>query len=206
MCRGIGAFGITLKAVCEGTSRCHVLGGMCDVGSVFAPSRGRALDAQASTGVSGRQPLGRAMPSLIDGAPDSVAAHIRAASAVSPVASLVNIAAPGQVNGLIASMLRNPGATATRRREAMAASLEVSGKQDPYRKGWSERLPADSPFRVINLPLLHLLVKRFGYSDSGVLCDIARSMPISGEIAATGCSAPREKGALSTLEDWPNGD
>ena len=160
-CVKVRSDGASLRVIGAGLSRPNELEMVCDADDIFAPISGRALDAQASAGVSGRQPLGRALPSLIVGAPDSTAAHFRDASAASPSASLVNMAAPGLVNELISSTVRVPGAFLARRRAAMATFREVPEKLEPYRAGWSARLPADSPARVVNPPLLHLLAMRF---------------------------------------------
>ena len=67
----------------------------------FTPSRGRAVSALAATAVSGRQPAGRALPSLIIGDPTTPSEHVRAERAAMPVASLINVAFPKNVRDLL---------------------------------------------------------------------------------------------------------
>ena len=171
----------------------------------FVPSRGRALGANAAAGVTGRQPAGHALPSLIAGSPGTPGDHVRAALAVSPLASLVNAAVPPTAKALISETIRDPAAMVLRRRTAIAAFRAVAVKLAPYRKKWSENLPPGSPARALNLPLLHILVKRNGYVDSSIVDDMALGMPIAGEIGVTGALKPRERPAETTLEEWTRG-
>ena len=172
------------------------------LGPNFAPSRGRRVSSLAATGVAGRQPTGRALPSLIVGAPDSVSAHVCAARAVSPVASLINLALPMRVRSLLSSHLSDAKGTVARRNNAVEVFRDISDKMAPYRVVWAAKLPEGSPAREINLPLLHLLVKRFDYPDSQIINDLRTGMPIAGVIPECKTLEPRAKPAKLTTQEW----
>ena len=175
------------------------------IGPTFIPSRGRDLRANSAMAVAGTQPSGRALPSLIVGPPTTPAEHVRAAMAVSPVASLINAAVPGGAKVVLAAIIRDPTTVAARREGAIATFREVCDTLEPYRARWAGALEADSPARMLNLPLLHVLAKRSGYVDSSIVDDIARGMPIAGDILPSGALLPREKAAETTLGEWAKG-
>ena len=91
----------------------------------FAPSRGRALPSTDAMAVAGSQPSGRALPSLIAGAPATPVDHVRAAMAVSPVASLVNDAVPGKAKVVLSEIIRDPTAVVARRVRDIATFRDV---------------------------------------------------------------------------------
>ena len=168
----------------------------------FVPSRGRDLAAYAAAGVTGRQPTGRALPSLIVGEPHThTGGACEVACAVSPLATLANAGVPGKANAVISSLARDPAAFRERRRRAILTFREVVAKMEPRRGRWANALPSESPDRKINIPFLHSLVKRNGYVDSSIVDDIAKGMPIAGDIAPTGALRPRVKEAEMTLEE-----
>ena len=171
-----------------------------DLDGSFQPIRGRNLAAAASTGVSGSQPTGRAPPALTSGALDSEAAHVRAPCAVMPIASLINLAIPISVRSVLPAHISPTLLTVERRVRALPTFREIDAKLAPYRARWVGRLPAGSPARSINLPLLHLLVNRFGYPDRRTVLDIAAGMPIAGDIPVCDTIQPRE-----TLEECTSG-
>ena len=148
----------------------------------FAPSRGRGLPALAATAVSGTQPAGRALPSLIFGRPDSADEHVRAACAASPLASLINLALPMRVENPLSAHVPDPSGTTERRPRALETFRDVDDKLSHRGEAWSRRLGPDSPARNINLPLLHLPARRFDYVGHSIVNDVAAGMPISGDI------------------------
>ena len=71
-----------------------------------------------------------------------------------------------------------------------------------YRNTWADRLPVGSPARNINLPLLHVLVRRFDYADKEITNDISRRMPIAGDIPTCPVLSMGEKTASDTKDNW----
>ena len=168
---------------------------------ILPPSRGRNVAALAATGVAGKQPICRALPSLIVGSPGSKAEHVRAACAASPVASLINLALPMRVRNLLSPHISDPAGTVARRSRAMDTFRDIAAKLAPYAQRWAGRLPAGSPATLINLPLLHLLVHRFDYPDKDIVRDLVDGMPIAGPIPERPTLLPRVKDATMPVSE-----
>ena len=141
------------------------------MGPNFPPSRGRVVTALAATAVGGTHPAGRPLPSLIVGAPSSPAGHARATRAAAPLASLVNLALPMRLKTLLSSLAADPAGTVGRRARALETFRYVDAVPPRRRDGWPRRLGTDSAARNVNLPLLHLLARRFGYVDQNIVGD-----------------------------------
>ena len=174
-----------------------------DINQSFVPSRGRTIEGVAAAAVSGRQPSGRALPSLVLGEHSIPSEHVTAALAVSPLASLINTALPMRARGVMAAQVNDPTTCVERRNNALETSNVANSKLQEYRTPWADRLPASSPARNINLPLLRVLVERFNYEDRKIANDISRGMPIAGDIPTCPVLTPRESAASETLEYWP---
>ena len=128
--------------------------------------------------------------------------HVQAARAVVPLAALINTALPGPIRRLISPQVSTPSTTIGRRFSALTALKEVHSNVSKYRSAWADRLPAGSPARNINLPLLRVLVRRFDYADKEITNDISRGMPIAGDFPTRPVLASREKAATDTMENW----
>ena len=106
----------------------------------FVPSKGRNLEGQAAAGDSGRQPSGRALPSLVLGEHAFPSEHVAAARAVSPLDAPINTAIPAQVRRLISPHVANASATIQRRMEALATLKRADRKFPKYRPAWINQL------------------------------------------------------------------
>ena len=169
------------------------------------PIEKRDLAALAATAVSGMQPSGRALPTLVVGAPSTSAEHISAACAASPLDSLINIAFPMRVKSLLSSHLSDPSGTVNRRARALGTFRDIDMKLPPYRKTWTDRPGPSSPARNINQPLLHLLVKRFDFPDKEIVNSVADGMPIAGDIPSIPGLKPRAKPDVLSMAEWAAG-
>ena len=111
---------------------------------------GRTLASQAAAAASGRQPAGKAHPSLILGAHDLPPERVCATLAVSHLAALINTAIPIRIRNVISSQVNDPAATVKKRLSAMETLKSIDGKLQKYRQPWADRLPKNSPARRIN--------------------------------------------------------
>ena len=84
---------------------------------------------------------------------------------------------------------------------AMVTLRDVSAKLEPYRRGWTDRLPVGSPVWVLNFPSIQLRAGRFGYVGPDIVNDIASGAPIAGDIAPSGALLPRGRVTESTMDD-----
>ena len=94
----------------------------------FVHSMERSIEGLAAAGAADRQPSGRDLPSLVLGAHDLPAEHVRAARALVPLAALVNTALSAQVRWVISSYVSNPQATVQRRLDAPATLKVLIGR------------------------------------------------------------------------------
>ena len=150
----------------------------------------------AASAVSGAQPTGRALPSLIIGKPASTSEPVRADCAAMPIASLISVACPSHVRDLLSPHVSNPAGIIARRSRALDTFRDIDSKLAPYRSKWADSLPGIFPAQAINFPLLLLLARRFDYPDKEIIEDIARGIPIAGLVPECPTLRPRAKTQL----------
>lgn len=134
-----------------------------------------------------------------------MAAHVRATRAVVPIASLINVAIPIRVRSVLSGDIWNPDGAPSRRNRAIVTFRDIDANHPPYRARWPNRLPAGSPARALNSPLLRLPGARFDYPDKRVAQNMALGMPIAGDIPACDALLSREKPATTTMGHWAAG-
>ena len=140
---------------------------------------------------------------LILGAHDLPAGHVSAARAVSPLATLINTPLPMRVRNMIEAQVGDPTSVIQRRANDLETIKSIDKKLQKYRQSWGNCLPESSAARNINLPLLHVLSRRFDYDDKDIVTDISNGMPIVGDMSTSPVLTHRGKAAAEPLEFWP---
>ena len=171
----------------------------------FTPSRGRDISGTVYAGAAQNQPTGRALPSLILGTWHSAEDHVRAASHINPYAELINTSLTQRVKSTLLACATRPDDTKTRRGVALASFEQLSVDLDPIRARWAAQLPAQSPARSINFPLISSLTTKFEYEDTEFVRDLSMGMPIAGPIPPTPGLTTRKRAAQSSYAEWQRG-
>ena len=171
----------------------------------FVPSRGRDLAALAATGATGIQPPGKALPSIILGHHTLPSEHVNAALIANPIAALLNVALPPGVKRCCQRIVADPSGVVAARQHALSTLEAIVPSVAHLRERWASCLPAGSPARRLNLPVLHMLARVGGYPDTSVVDDIARGMPIAGTIPPSAALQPRDRPAATTVPQWRAG-
>ena len=170
--------------------------------SDFIPSRGRDPIATALTGATGSQPSGAALPSLIRGEVSVPAEHVVAAGRVNPTATLLTAALPPRTRAIAHRCVKSPDVVISDRNTALLELRTFSDRLAPFRQRWLTSLPADSPARSLNFPVLHALAHRFQYEDKGFISELSGGMPIVGHVASSGVLRDRPQNARVDFQKW----
>ena len=171
----------------------------------FPPSRGRGSSLLLETAVSGLQPPGVALPSLIPSPIVSMRDHLGFARRLSPPRQLLRQFATQSDWASSVTMARIPAAIIVKRRESLLFLPSVGKQLRPLNARWDARLRADSPSAPINLALIEFLVRHLRYPDKHLARDLGRGMPIVGDVAPTGVLKKRGRPASTSFEDWRAG-
>ena len=124
-----------------------------------------------------------------------MAEHLAAANLVNPTDALLNVTLTPLVKEICADALNLPQAVIKRRASALESLTAVSDSLAQRRLSWVGAIPKDSPAKNLNFPLIHCLVRTFGYEDHALTYDLPRGMPIAGKILPSGTLPARERPA-----------
>ena len=91
----------------------------------------------------------------------------------------------------------NPNLPKRRRRMAIKHMDKLSERLQPLRRQLSGELPASSPARKLNVPLICALTTQLNYTDKALTSDLVRGMPIVGEIPRT--NALHAQGTIDSM-------
>ena len=159
----------------------------------WVPSKGRHLDGLKLAAAAQSQPSGNALPPLVAGWASTPGEHSTLALKIDPFKLAAEGALPEQVKYVAYKCTAQPSVVIRQRSEAVEGLERTSKSVERFREPWYECLPAGSPARNINLPLIHLISRTLGYPDIHFARDLALGMPIVGAIASSGVLTERER-------------
>ena len=148
------------------------------------------------------QPAGRALPSFIIGNHFSTDEHFAAASTVRPFSLLLDSAVPPGVKAALSRCVSKPEAMVQHRSSTLAAFQALADRLNPLRNRWFAAAGEGAPSAGIHLPLIQFCITHFKYDDEVFAYDIARGMPIAGDVPACATLTPRVRPATVSLTDW----
>ena len=151
------------------------------------------------------QPEGRALPPLVTGWASTPGEHVTLALKIDPFKSALEDALPDRAKFIAHKCTAQATAVIRQRCHAVEELEEISKSLDRFREPWYERLPAGSPARNVNLPLIHLISCTVGYPDVNFARDLALGMPIVGTIPDSNVLTERARGITATFEEWKKG-
>ena len=163
------------------------------------------MTATAATGATQIQPSGKALPSLITGSPPDREAHLTAARNVNPTATLLSVTLTPAMKEICNETVFLPQAVITKRKSALETLTAVSKSLGTRRWSWTDALPEGSPARNLNFPLIHCLIRTFGFDDHTLTYDLSYGMPITGHIPESGSLPTRPKPEHTSYEEWKAG-
>ena len=173
-----------------------------DLPIAWTPSRGREIDGLFAMAAAQSQPSGAALPSLIVGSPLSASQHFEAAASVRPFTLLLDRAVSPAVKDALARCARHPSMMVNHRKAALDAFTELSEVLAPLSARWRNALGEGAPSKGVNFALIQFMISHFGYDDEVFAYDVARGMPIAGDVPACASLTPRVKPATRSVQEW----
>ena len=171
----------------------------------FAPSRRRKIGCVLYQAAAGVQPSGRALPSLLTGAPVSVEEHVECAHAVNPMQDLLEAAVPSESYEVINACVHRPGDIIAHRLKGGAFLHQMANAWEPHRAQWAAALPPDSPANGIDFPLIFFVGTTLGFPDTQLVNDLACGMPITGDMPPIPTLSSRKRKAPCSTESFTEG-
>ena len=148
------------------------------------------------------QPSGKALTPLVTWWASTPGEHIALALKIDPFKSALEDALPDRAKYISHKCTAQATAVIRHRCQAVEELEGISKSLDRFREPWYECLPAGSPARNINLPLIHLIPRTLGYPDDDFARDLALGMPIVGAIPNSNVLTERARGSTTTFEEW----
>ena len=151
---------------------------------------------------AGKQPAGKALPSLLPQVIGSMRDQVGFAQALSPQRTHLKAATPQFAWNIAAEMARDPAGVRARRVCALAELRATASTLEPQSASWRARLGVDHPSARMNLALIHFLCRHLDYPDRNLAKDLSCGMPLVGSVPATGVLRARLRPPRVGIDAW----